>query len=231
MKNLSLLIIQFLFITSIYGQGNEYSVHLNSGLFSFGGESATQNTMINVGANHAYTNNPFGSKKALSYGLAGQYQRVTESNILLGIQSGYEKLRSRVTIDRVFVTYDGSSSANGRTYFEHNFINLYPFVGYRFTVQNLNVDLALGPEFGFHLSSREKGEATTDDGSTFKTDYERNDPGRDFRIRPSLTFHYKNWGVSTGYSFGLHNYLEGSIGGVNKAYAQLIRFGITYKLQ
>ena len=228
MKKLGLLLLSLFIINTAYGQETEYSVHLNSGLFSFGGESATAISWIDHRMNGPNrTNNPYGSNNALSYGLMAQAQRVTQSQFVFGLQTGYEVLRSSVQITDINAVID----ASGNTIFRHSFINIYPYLGYRFSVRDFDIDVKLGPEAGLPTSSKENGEATLhDDGSTITTNYERNMPDTDYRLRSSATIHYQKWGFSVGYSYGLYNYRSGWIGGTNKAYSRLIRLGVSYKL-
>lgn len=52
---------------SLQAQSNEFSIQLNSGLFSFGGESSTSSSFIivsDVATESNYTNNPYGTKKS-----------------------------------------------------------------------------------------------------------------------------------------------------------------------
>jgi hypothetical protein len=235
MRKLGLLLLQFIFISTAYGQSIEYSIHLNSGLFSFGGESATENSLIivsDVASEGNYTNNPYGTNKALSYGLSAQFQRITDYKLIFGLQTGYELLRSHVKIDDVAGEFpDPTSSASGKTTFKNGFITLYPHIGRRFIFNDLDVDLSVGPELGFNVFSREKGEATTNNNIVIKTDRERSDPGTDFRLRSSLTFYYKNVGISTGYSYGLKNYSSGLVGANRERFSRFIRFGLTYRIK
>lgn len=227
MRKLGLLLLSFVIITTAQAQDTEYSIHLNSGLFSFGGESTTAQTYINQRSDgSAYTNNPYGSNNALSYGLTVQAQHVTQNRFVFGLQSGYEILRSSVHI----IGLNAQVDASGNTIFQHTFVNVYPFLGYRFSVHHFEFDVTVGPEVGLPLSSKEIGKATLEDGSTISTNYERNMPNTDYRLRSSATVHYKKLGLSVGYSYGLYNYRSGWVGGSNKAYARFIRFGISYEL-
>ncbi len=90
MKRVSFLILSLFLISSLSAQNTEFTVHLNSGLFSFGGNSATNSSIIivsDVASVDNYTNNPYGTEKALSYGLAAQAQRITNRNLILGLQT------------------------------------------------------------------------------------------------------------------------------------------------
>ncbi|WP_445666270.1 hypothetical protein [Fodinibius sp. AD559] len=233
MRKLGLILLLFIFISTAYGQSSELSVHLNSGLFSFGGQSATKNSIIianDAGSN--YTINPYGTKKTFSYGFSAQLQRITNYKLIFGLQAGYELLRSRVNINDVSGEFlDPPSSASGQTTFKNGFITLYPNIGRRFIFNDLNIDLTMGPELGFNILSREQGEATTNNNIVVKTDRERNHANTDFRLRSSLTVYYKNWGISTGYSYGFRNYSGDLVGGNRERFSRFIRFGITYRIK
>lgn len=235
MRILSLLLLPFLLIAPGYGQSVEYSAHVNSGLFSFAGQSATENSSIIVNDNGSvnnYTNNPFGSKNTISYGIAGQILRVASGDIVFGLQSGFELLRSSVKITAVSTSMpaDMPIPASGSTILKNSFINVHPLVGYRVSIENIDIDVTVGPEVAFLLNSKEKGEADLDGSGTVTTDLERTEAGNDYRLRSSLDVHYKQWGLSIGYSHGLRNYKGSTLGTSNRAYSRYIRIGISYKL-
>lgn len=236
MKKFGFLILLSLFIIQCAtAQNTEYSVHLNSGLFSFGGESATKSSIIivsDIGSIDNYTNNPYGTESAFSYGMAAQIRRITGHKLLLGLQAGYEMLRSKVHINGVSGEYSVTPEVvDGHTVLSHGFMTLYPHLGKRFTFTKVEADLVIGPEFGFNTVTREKGEANLGNNTTVETDTERNSPGTDIRITPSLTVYYNNWGISAGYSYGLHNYSADLIGGNRERYSRFFRFGITYRIK
>jgi hypothetical protein len=60
----------------------------------------------------------------------------------------------------------------------------------------------------FPYIGRKKEKATLANGNIVKINYKRDKPSIDYRLRLSLTAHYKKWEISTGYSFGLRNYEE-----------------------
>lgn len=235
MKKIGLFILPFIFLTTAYGQTTEFSVHFNSGLSSFGGESAAENSIIIVSDLSTvgnYTNNPYGKKKMLAYGLSAQIQRISSSSLIFGLQSGYEVLRSQVSINDVAGEFiNPPTDVSGQTTFKNGFITVYPNLGRRFNFNDLNIDLTAGPELGFNVSSRERGEAITNNDIVIKTDRERNHADTDFRLRSSLTVYYKNWGLSTGYSYGISNYSGELVGANRERFSRFIRFGITYRVK
>ena len=234
MRKWSLLLGLLLLGPTVYGQSMEYVVHLNAGLFSFAGTSVTQSSFIivnNLPAGKNYTNNPYGSDMTWSYGLAFQAQYLTRRKTILGLQTGFESLRSRVDIVEVASDYNNSMiSAHGHSILTNQFIILYPNIGHRFFLNQWSVDLLLGPEIGFNLGNHEKGKATITQNDIVTTNLDRINSGTDYRLRLSVNILYRHWGLSTGYSYGLRNYTRNMLGANPERYARFIRFGIIYKI-
>ena len=87
MKKSLLITLSLLFILTAHGQKNEYSLSLNSGLFSFGGNYAVNTTFINLAASpysSGYTNNPYGTKNGIAIGLSGNFKHLTKQNFIFG---------------------------------------------------------------------------------------------------------------------------------------------------
>jgi len=221
--------------TNCYGQKTEYRLGFSSGLFSFSGVSAEKISFINYSVNYniAYTNNPYGSQQGFCYGFSGNLKRILKNNFVFGIEAGYERLRSKISIDRV-VNYDGILTTqylvDGKTFLDFSFINLEPFAGYRIISNKSSFDLTAGIDIAYCLDAEEKGEATGANGTTYKTSEDRKTISIDIRPRLQISTGYKNFGVYLGYSFGLPNYKSGYVGGTNEAYASFMRFGFTYLL-
>ncbi|GAA3917953.1 hypothetical protein [Hymenobacter algoricola] len=233
MKSISLLTLGLLLAQLGYGQQTEFSLQLTSGLAAFRGTGSTATSIIVAPPafrSSAYTINPYGRQPGLSYGAATQVQRVGAGHSLFGVQAGYEALRSRVQIANVFTDSDAGISTTGHTRFARYFINVHPFGGRRFAVKALAVDLTAGPELGILLRNREAGEAKTGQGVTYTTDRRLGArPNFDGRVRLNLTAYYKRTGLSVGYSQGLNDYREGSVGS-GKVYSQVFRLGLAYRI-
>jgi len=238
MKKTVLTLIIIFILTRVFAQRMEYSLSFNSGLFSFAGRSSGSTSFINSYASstalNPYTNNPYGSKNGLCYGISANAKRVTKMNIIYGIDLGYEMLRSQTTINAV---YDHTiaisttlSPASGKTNIDFSFINMQPFAGYRFTMRPVYIDITAGVDVAHCLSAREKGNATTTTALAYNTSVDRKTITTDIRPRIQLAAGYKKWGVYTGYSLGQVNYLKGYVGGTNESYSRIFRFGITYRL-
>lgn len=236
MKIKLLPLLAFFALSNIYGQKTELRVSLNSGLFSFAGQSAVENSQINLydQSNSGYTNNPYGSKNGFCYGVSLNLKRVTKNSIIYGIDFGYETLRSKVSLQKV-AGINGTSTfvknVSGQTFLNINSLNLNPSVGYRFNLNKFPLDLVGGFDIGYILNTKEIGNATDADGIEYSTSLDRKTIKYDFRPRIQISTDYKKFGLYLGYSVGLPNYLEDYIGGVNEAYSRIIRFGITYKLK
>ncbi|MFT3945447.1 MAG: hypothetical protein QM763_00620 [Agriterribacter sp.] len=236
MRNtLTLISILFTFNAS-HAQKTEFNASLNSGLFSFRGESASKSSIffIATGAENHYTNNPYGSKNGLSYGISAGIKRPAKNNLLIGLDAGYEMLRSKIIIDGISLSTYSSSivQATGHTYLNSSFINLFPYGGYRFSCRNnFYIDLTGGFDLGFCTNSREKSTATDPNGKKYEFSINRKTINTDIRTRIQITAHYKMIGIYAGYSAGLVNYKSGYVGGVNEAYSRMLRFGTTFTIK
>ncbi len=234
------LIITLCVSSFLFSQHAEISVGVNSGLFSFRGISAVDHSNINASDfSNGYTNNPYGTKSGLAFGISWDYKYVFKNNLLLGANLGYENLRSKVNINQVMVntlSFPGSvvinESATGKTNLINNNINFFPYLGYRIPVKNLNLDISAGADVAFILSAKEKGSATATDNITYETSADRKTISTDFRPRIQLNAQYKKYGVYIGYSFGMVNYMKDYIGlGDYEAKSRMLRFGLTYQLK
>jgi hypothetical protein len=224
-------------LSNLFGQKTELRGSISSGLFSFSGISALSSTSINWDdqSKSGYTNNPYGTKTALCYGLSVDLKRVTKRNILFGIDAGIESLRSMINIDWID-GYTGTAvyqySATGKTFLNSGFFNFNPYLGYRIIVNSISFDLTGGLEFGYLLSTTEKGNATDSNGTKYTTS-KKLYGAFNFDLRPQiqLSAMYKRFGLFTGYSYGMANYMMGVIGdGRWECYSRLLRFGITYRI-
>ncbi len=231
-KILFIIYLSFCFI-SAYGQSTEVGINLNSGLFSFVGESATSSSWINFNTQEedGYTNTPYGSRGGLSYGISANVTQVYQSNFIIGADLGYEMLRSKVKITRVSANTGGNSpiAADGRTYLNNSFINLFPKIGYRLTLANMAIDFSAGMDVAYCLSSRERGSAEAGTRE-YNTKRDRKTINTDIRPRVQVNISQDKYGGYIGYTRGIRNYKSGFDGGINEAYSRFIRFGLTYQV-
>ncbi|MCB2378290.1 hypothetical protein LGH70_11890 [Hymenobacter sp. BT635] len=233
MKKITLFFLSALAAHLSYGQKTEVSVHLTSGAAAFRGASAASNaTLVQPPAAgvRPYTSNAYGRRPAFSYGVAGQVQRVTADNTLLGVQAGYEVLRSRVQITSVLDRNGTDIKADGHTTLANYGLNAHPFFGHRFDLGDIALDLTAGPEMGLVLRSYEQGSAVSGKGVSYSADQDLSRPTVDARGRLNLTAYYKQVGLSLGYSRGFTDYRGSQEGGMNGVYSQVFRAGLALRL-
>jgi hypothetical protein len=230
----SKLLFAFLIASSLSttsrAQQLEVRASLNSGFYSYRGNGAESVSRID---DVAYTNNPYGSKGGLSYGLSLNIRQVMKSNFIFGADLGYEMLRSKVKLEYFDVIGDIASDFEGRTYLNTSFINLFPYVGGRFTVSQQPFDIVGGLDVGKVLSSKENGDAKSIDNSQFhiQTSVDRKRLKTDFRPRIQLSTDFERTGVYVGYSHGIRNYKAGLQGITVDAYSRMLRVGLTYRIK
>ncbi|MEO3404583.1 hypothetical protein AAFN85_11820 [Mucilaginibacter sp. CAU 1740] len=244
-----LLVIALLLGSGIhlFAQKLEVSVQATSGLFHFSGASATSTTMILQGSTTGdpmnRANNPYGNKNGFSYGGTIQGQLVTKGGFIVGLQGGYEILRSKVNADRYYpippavpteyqtlVAVDWSFPVTGHVALQNQTINLNPYIGYRFKLSKVKLDLLPGMDWGFILDTRDKGEVKDKDGKVYKVDFKRSKSPTDVRLRMGAVASYGRYGLNASFAHGITNYRKNLIGGVNDAHSNLIRLGLSYQL-
>jgi hypothetical protein len=223
----------FLFVLSIplslKAQHLEIRASLNSGFYSYRGNGAESVSRINA---TTYTNNPYGSKGGLSYGLSFNIRKVTKGDFIFGADLGYEMLRSKVKLEYLDVIGDIASDFKGETYLNTSFINLFPYLGGRLNIDEQAFDLIGGLDIGYVLSSRERGDAKSIDNAQFhiETSRDRSHIRTDFRPRIQLSTDFDRIGLYVGYSNGLKNYRANLIGSNAEAYSRMLRVGLSYRL-
>ncbi|OOQ59268.1 outer membrane beta-barrel protein [Mucilaginibacter pedocola] len=239
MKKLLLSVVCLAIAVAASAQKLELTAGAYSGLFKYSGASSASSAMMLVSRGHfnsEYTNSPYGNKFGVGYGLSAQAQLVSKGGFIVGVQTAFEQLRSKVDINEI-VIYNPISSgpgnpmaADGSTAIKNTVINLNPHLGYRIPISKIKLDILAGTDIGFITDAREKGSAKTDDGTTYKTNVDRKTISTDFRLRFGLAAHLNKFSLNASYAHGLRNYMEGYVGGTNEAYSRVVRVGLGYRL-
>lgn len=224
-----------LMLTNSFAQ-MELAVNFNSGLFSFGGKSAESSSFINisdVATISNYTNNPYGTKNGLGYGVSVNAKQVFAKHFLLGLDVGYEAMNSRIDITNIASFGPPGSSnltATGVTKLTTQFLNLHPNFGFRLGKSKTTFDLTAGVDVGIVLAAYESGKATLANGEKVTTDSDRKNIKTDLRPRLQLAANYEKFGIYAGYAHGLINYKQGYVGGSSEVTSRVIRFGLSYRI-
>ena len=223
---------------------NELRLSFNSGLFSYSGNAARSSTDIYIYDNTrtGYTIDPYGANNAFCYGLSLNFKSVSKKNLVFGLDTGYEILRSSVSIRLLrnftsspwpgFESITGNAVASGETVVTNSVINLNPFIGKRFKSKDVSVDLVGGFDFCHILSAREKGDAHIDGNpdDNYKTNRNIKTINYDLRPRIQISLDYKRIGFYLGYCQGIisHSIENDNINSDVKS--RFIRLGLTGKL-
>ncbi|WP_413666436.1 hypothetical protein ACEN9X_18035 [Mucilaginibacter sp. Mucisp86] len=226
----------------------EVSVQANTGLFHFAGKSTSATTQVLQGSitgdpmNRA--NNPYGNKNGFSYGGSVQIQTISKGGFIVGLQGAYELLRSKVNVDKytpiTTVLYgdylpitanDPSFAVTGHIAFQNQSINLNPYIGYRFQLNKVKLDILPGMDLGLILDSRDKGEVKDKDGKIYKVDYKRSKAPTDVRLRLGTVASYGRYGLNASFAHGLTNYMKDMVGDASfNAHSEYFRLGLSYRL-
>jgi hypothetical protein len=206
-----------------------------SGLFFFHGKSVEkrQNAwFVPVTGATPYTR-PYGGKPGVSATIDIMLKWVTRSNFIMSINSGYQRLSARSTIDNVFISGDimptiDTFPAEGNSTFKGNFINVTPSAGRRFHIGKTAVDILAGIEFGFLLKSREDVEL---DG-VYAWDIKKypNPRKMDLRLHVGTDVNIRKLVFFAKYARGIRNYYPPYSGSQPEAYSNFIQLGVGYRL-
>jgi hypothetical protein len=263
MKKLILnLIILFAVSSLLHAQSFEMSVGASSGMFAYKGAGATANTVLIEGYQNTnnYVNNPYGSKYAFSYSAFIQPQYVFKSAFIIGLQGGYDILRSKTAITSVYPyetlapTYysvaGGAEAASGTDILQAQEIHFNPYIGYRINTGSVKLDVMPGMNFGFDLKARERGSASLT-GSGSSTPYETNNKlpnlRTDVQLKLGVGAEWHRWSLVASYAYGLSDILPkvyttvnpeplnggpyiSNSGSDNKIHSSLFELGISYRL-
>ncbi|MCC9137731.1 hypothetical protein ACFSKU_02520 [Pontibacter silvestris] len=240
MKQLSLVLLGMALSAFSFGQKLEVSVQVNGGLSRFGGVSASNSTVLQIYSSNTQNSgaiSPYGKRFKSSYGASVQFQRVSKTDLLLGLEAGVESLQSRVNVRGVSITPAintsslGYRQASGQSDLRNDFINLQPFIGKRLKAGTFDLDVTIGSDIGIGLNSKEEGTATDIQGEQHKTSLELNNQSVDIRPRVGVTANYQRVGLSASYANGLVNYVNGySNGAKMEVYSRVFRLGVLYRL-
>lgn len=249
MKKLLIFVATASFVLSARAQKLEISLQGNSTFAHFRGTSAVSESYIQesyAGPDSNKTGNPYGKKYATGFNIGAQAQIITRSGFIAGFSTGYELFRSRVNITSVVPAqyFAGwftatnytiiSYPATGTVSLNSSYINLSPYVGYRFKIQSLNIDLLPGAEFAINTSVKEKGQANaTYNDKEFATTYPRKKLPVDTRLKFGINAGYKKFSVNVDYSRGLRNYNRDVISPNQEPTViktELFRLGLGYRI-
>ena len=87
MKNYLIILIVLVFSACAFAQKTEFRLVLNSGLFSFGGNSTVSESYIRNYPGYDipnYTNDVYSSKNGITYGLSFDIKRIKKVILFLG---------------------------------------------------------------------------------------------------------------------------------------------------
>jgi hypothetical protein len=232
MKATISIFLTFLNLQFAVAQGLEFSASINSGIFRYGGATATTATTTDISFRPIYVRNPYGRQPDLSYGFSLQLQQAKKAGWIWGAQVGYERLSSRVALSSILSEsiFAWNTSASHLT-LSNTFVNLYPYLSRRFTRDLFAFEFMFGTDVGLCVQSLAKLDLTLTDsrGSNYIVRANRDRIGIDFRPRVGVTAFYKNYGLSASYSFGLTNYSSTIDDPAARIFSRFLRIGVVYR--
>lgn len=224
-------------------QRTELSVFANSGLARYRGNVASSQTSMygftNAATYTGYLDQIYGTRPGISFGGGLQWQRVTASDFVYGLQVGADVLRSNIAIIEVFYSPSPATSApatregsTGKFTLRNTSVNLNPYLGTRWRKGHYEIDFTFGTDLGYIISLNGRGEAMTDSGLHFSSQGRvQNSHTFDVRPRAGIAVYRKKYGASVSYAHGLVSYLHAIADPSERAvYANVLRLGAHYRL-
>ncbi|QJD94785.1 PorT family protein [Mucilaginibacter robiniae] len=231
MKKVLTLIAWLISMAELRAQNLEVAVQAGGNLSHYSGTNA-----------EAY--NSLGTKSRVGYQAGLQLQQNFKSGWLIGLYAGYEALKNSSHYSPIYfdnpLYYATVPTASGtspvdymipdhvQTIFTNKFLNINPYLGYRFIMKDISIDVMPGLELGIRLSSTGKTEYSYS-GSTGTADdpYNSAVQGSDLRLRGGLAVHIQRWSITGGYAYGLIKYLKTADEG---SHSHIARLGLAYRL-
>ncbi len=243
------LIISIIFsVIQAKAQSLEFSVQANSGMSHFTGATTLKNTFLNGANTQDHTGYPNGTGNiyAPGFGAGFQLQYTFKSGFLAGAQAGFEQFSSKVDINGVYdnsmVLYanvNGGSGveevpATGHVTDHLDYINLNPYIGYRFLLNKVKLDLLPGIDIALGTGSSETVNVKASDGTYYnRSSLTSGKPSTDVRMRMGAVAYYYNWGITASYSKGLKDFNSGRLSDsvLPPLHSELFRIGLLYRLK
>jgi len=231
MRKIILSSLFILGITAAKAQSFEISLQANTGVSHFSGAGTVSSTFLNADdQSHTGYPNGDGNRNAAIFGADIQWQYVAKCNFIFGVQTGYEALGTKVDISSV-----GSpgTPATGSFTDHLNYINLNPYIGYRFKLSKVKLDVMPGLDIALGVHGSETGKAITNDNVTYTADDVNGTTRSDARVRLGLAAYYQKFGITASYSHGLTDFNSGALSDsvLPTINLNVIRIGLSYRIK
>lgn len=182
----------------------------------------------------------YGKNNRAGFDLGIKAQTVFKSGFLLGLQAGYEVLKSKSDYSPAFPVYDtfspvaGPSAIDyvggflGHTYTVNKFLDLSPYVGYRLSLGVASIDFMPGVDIGIKLSTQERALYKYSGSDTYYSFAFKPDVADlDVRLKGNVSVNIQRWSINGGYAYGLTSYLKNTD---DKVHSRIVRLGLAYRI-
>ncbi len=234
MKKLTFIALIIFFFIKANAQSFEISVQANSGLSHYTGKRPVHSTFLNASAGtHGGYANGDGDILSPCYGVDVQWQYTFKFNFLIGTQLGYELLSNKVDINQVYAGAAGGTSATGYSDEHNGYFNFNPYLGYRFKLNKVRLDVLPGIEIAPGTNTFTTINVKAGDGAYYNklSPYYGGAPALEVRTRLGLAAYYQRYGITASWSRGtdIRNYYADSP--VPPENMEIFRLGISYRLR
>lgn len=233
-KGLLFILLTFLIKLSCYGQSNELQLKAFLNKSSFIGSGAAIESHILSPydpAQSPYVDNPYGVIGKYRFNLGLSFQRNTQSNLLFGIGSSFEKLSSRVRSKNGMSYNNKYLDGKGNTILSLNYASIHPFIGVFITKETTKIEFKIVSDISYLIQSKEILTFETEE-ETYKFYHHRDHPNMNYRFGLGSAVYVHRFAIHIEYLIGTVNFdpEKGSplVDVIEPIYSQLFRLGVGY---
>ncbi len=236
LRSAKCLLVVLLFIVKTYtsqAQTTEFYFNALSGLFNYSGPGAANTSTAAFDGNRIpkwSSESPYGKKLNFGFVLELNATKVLENDFLIGTGFGFQQFYSKTKFDSVVTNgvIRQIFAATGEARLNNIYLNLRPFVGKRLIFKDFLLDVELGTDLAWCISSKESGSITGETGNTVTYENKPEKPAVDVRPTLGIKLQAKKVGVLIRYAKGLSNYKD-TYG--QNAHSNFIGLGLSFSLQ
>ena len=138
--------------------------------------------------------------------MALSFQRNTTSRLVYGIASGYENLKTQVSITNPLSYKNVRYSGDGKNILNLQYLNLHPFIGLNLQDKgDSRIDIKLVSDFAYLLKAREIMIYNSNQG-IFKFNYHREQPQNDYRLGLGISIYFNRFSLNIEHLIGIENF-------------------------
>jgi len=205
----------------------EFHINFNTGFLYFDGNAVNSKNILQIGLdNQPYWGN-YTTKNNLLLGGSLGLQHISKAGFVIGGDLGYEHYTYKAPIELIEDKNSNTSTgASGEIKSNMNFLNAYPYVGFRLDLPIVKLELIGGADFGFLLQAQEQISVRSILNEAYDDISKNKGTNIDIRPRIQLNAYLGKLKVYIGYAQGVFGYKSDNHADTEKTNSAVFRAGI-----